>query len=126
MENISHLAPIFAVRNMDNSLAFYKKIGFQIGFLWQTPPTYAVLSAGERASIHLSLLDPEHHDRQVKSVLYVFVHNVDQIYALCQTEKLKILTPIGNRDYQMRDFELEDPDGHVLVFGKNLDHSESK
>ena len=33
MPNISHLAPILAVRDMEQSLAFYNRIGFEAGFL---------------------------------------------------------------------------------------------
>lgn len=118
MQNISHISSILPVRDIQGSLDFYQKIGFKIEFLWQDPPSYAVLSAGE-ASLHLSLLAPEHRDRKVRSVLYIFVHDVDQMYQRCKDAGLDFAVEIDDRDYGMRDFEINDPDGHLLTFGKS-------
>ena len=120
MNNISHLAPILPVRDMEKALAFYKKLGFEEGFLWQEPVTYAVLNAGENAAVHLSLLEPERRDNPIKSIIYLFVHDVDALYQRCLDEQIDIHVEIGDRDYQMRDFEVLDPDGNLLTFGKGL------
>ena len=117
MENISHLAPILAVRDMKKALTFYNEIGFKTEFLWQDPPSYAVLSGGGSASIHLSLLDPAHRGQKTKGVIYVFVHNVDQLYEECLEKGSSIAEGIATRDYGMRDFEILDPDGNLLTFG---------
>ena len=121
MQNIAHLAPIMPVRDMAASLSFYNNIGFTTEFLWQEPPSYAVLKAGEGASIHLSLLDPKHRDRKVRSVIYIFVHDVDKMYQNCKDAGIAIEIEIADRDYQMRDFEVLDPNGHLITFGKGLD-----
>jgi hypothetical protein len=31
-----------------------------------------------------------------------------------------VIVPAGNRDYGMRDFEILDPDGHLLTFGQSI------
>ena len=121
--HISHLAPIFPVSNIKESLLFYQAMGFKTEFLWEDPPSYAVLSAGENASLHLSLLNPEHRDRQVESLIYIFVHDVDAQYAICQKNGLTFHVDIGDRDYGMRDFELLDPDGHKITFGISLERN---
>lgn len=116
--NISSIAPILPVRDLSRSLSFYEQLGFTTEFLWQEPPTYAVLTANE-ANLHLSLLAPQHRDRKVRSVLYLFVQDVDQMYESCQAAGLAIEVELGDRDYGMRDFELLDPDGHLLTFGES-------
>lgn len=121
MSQIDHLAPIFPVRDMSRALDFYQKIGFKTEFLWEDPPSYAVLSAGEQASLHLSLLAPEHHDRKTKSLVYLFVQDVDQVYRICLDAGISPYVEIGDRDYGMRDFEVLDPDGNQLTFGISLD-----
>ena len=121
MQNISHLSPIMAVSKMEPSLKFYNTIGFKTEFLWQDPPSYAVLSAGENAGIHLSLLDPAHKGKPPRGIVYIFVHDVDKLYQECLDKGIKIKVAIGDRDYRMRDFEVEDPDGNLLTLGKGLD-----
>ncbi|MEO0338027.1 MAG: VOC family protein [Bacteroidota bacterium] len=121
MNNISHLAPILPVRDMGKALTFYKKLGFQEGFLWEEPVTYAVLNNGGNAAVHLSLLDPERRKSPVKSIIYLFMHDVDAMYKRCLDEQIDIHVEIADRDYRMRDFEVLDPDGNLLTFGKGLD-----
>ncbi len=121
MENISHLAPILPVRDMDKALDFYKRLGFKEGFLWQEPVTYAVLNVGENVAVHLSLLDQKHRNSMVKSIIYLFVHDVDAMYQRCLDEQIAIHVELADRDYRMRDFEILDPDGNLLTFGKGLD-----
>ena len=124
MQNISHLSPILPVRDMDKSLAFYNKLGFKNEFLWEDPVSYAVLSARENASIHLSLLSPEQKEDNRVSILYIFVHDVDQMYENCKANDIAIHVEIGDRDYMMRDFEIQDPDGNLITFGKNIESTE--
>ena len=121
MQNISHLSPILAVSNMEASLKFYNSLGFTTEFLWQDPPSYAVLAAGENASVHLSLLDPEDRANPPRGIIYIFVHDVDKLYQDCLDQGIKIKVEIGDRDYRMRDFEIKDPDGNLLTLGKGLD-----
>ncbi|MEL7123712.1 MAG: VOC family protein [Bacteroidota bacterium] len=121
MQNISHLSPILPVRDMALSLAFYNKLGFKNEFLWEEPVSYAVLSAGENAAIHLSLLAPEHKDNNKVSILYIFVHDVDKMYESCKANGIDIHIDIDDRAYRMRDFEIKDPDGNLITFGKNIE-----
>jgi uncharacterized glyoxalase superfamily protein PhnB len=121
MSNIESLAPIFPVRDLSRALDFYQKIGFKTEFLWEDPPSYAVLSAGEQAGLHLSLMAPGHRGRQTKSLLYLFVRDVDGIYRACLDAGISPYVEIGDRDYGMRDFELLDPDGNQLTIGTSLE-----
>ena len=119
--NISHLAPVFPVREMKRSLSFYQKIGFSEEFLWEDPPSYAVLSAGESVGLHLSLLDPKDQDRASSSLIYVFVHDVDAHYKHCLDQEIPISIALADQAYGMREFELKDPDGNTIVFGTSLE-----
>ena len=120
-KNISHLAPILAVRDMSEGLKFYNTLGFKTDFEWQDPPTYAVLTGSEEAKIHLSLLDAEHRDREINALVYVFAHDVDALYEICKKEGFALISDIGDRDYGMRDFDLKDPFGNQITFGKSLE-----
>ncbi len=119
----SHAATIVPVADVAQSAAFYRdKLGFSIEFTWQQPPTYAVLRGGEQVSLHLSQSDQNQQGPGKGVAVYVFVHDPDQLYAQYKLAGAPITTPIGNRDYHMRDFDVTDPDGNVLCFGCGTDH----
>lgn len=120
--HFSHAAPIIPVDDMDRSLAFYRdQLGFTVSFTWEDPISYAILRAGDHVQIHLSLRDqPVDKDKRSRSMIYVFVRDIDKLYQVYKERKVNIKTHIDDRDYQMRDFDVEDPDGHLLTFGNGM------
>ncbi|MEL7532295.1 MAG: VOC family protein [Bacteroidota bacterium] len=118
-ELFSHAAPVFPVANVGLSAKWYEeKLGFTIGFLWQDPPTYGVLRRSENVSVHLVETDMDKVSH--KAILYIFVHDVDALYAEFLERQVPVLGSPQNTDYQMREFELCDLDGNKLVFGKSI------
>lgn len=116
-ELFSHAAPILAVTNVLEAAEYYRdKLGFTIEFLWQDPPTYAVIRRGEGVSIHFTY----HEVSKRPTVIYIFVYDVDKVYEEYQSKGVNITVPIADRDYQMRDFELTDPWGNILAIGKGI------
>lgn len=117
-ENFSHAATVLAVNNVSKSIEFYtEKLGFRLSFSWSDPPTYAVLVRGG-VSIHLT----ERADDLIPStehcVLYIFVFDVEAVYQQCVADGVEIINIPQERDYQMKDFDIRDPDGYIISFGK--------
>jgi uncharacterized glyoxalase superfamily protein PhnB len=52
--------------------------------------------------------------------LSIVTDAVDSVYARCKTEHVEIAAEIGDRPYGLRDFNIRDPDGNVIVFGMEL------
>lgn len=117
-DNLSHFAAVFPCSDMDQSLKFYHELlGFDITFQWNNPVDYAVLKRGG-VSIHLTkrtdgLSSTTHHN-----ILYIFVHEIDSFYDELMQREVPIHNPIGDREYGMRDFDIKDPEGYILTFGK--------
>jgi catechol 2,3-dioxygenase-like lactoylglutathione lyase family enzyme len=117
-DNFSHAATIFPVTDIRRSLEFYtEKLEFDKKFEWGEPPTYIVLKEGG-VSIHLvkrndSLMPSKDH-----TALYIFVHDIAQVYDKCLRAKIKILNQPEVRDYKMKDFDIMDPDGYIITFGR--------
>jgi uncharacterized glyoxalase superfamily protein PhnB len=119
-ELFSHCASILPVTEMERSLHFYEKqLGFKINFTWNDPVEYAVLKRGE-VSIHLSKIGDCAEQTLERSMVYIFVYDVDLVYQEFLQKKVLINTPPADQPYQMREFHLSDPDGHMLSFGKGL------
>lgn len=109
-------APCLSVSDMARSLGFYRDIlGFESGHLEGDPPVYATLHHDEVA-IHLSL--DRDGNKAGTSFCCVFVTGVDALYHACVSKGAKIARQIEDSPYGLRDFNLEDPDGNVVLFGE--------
>jgi catechol 2,3-dioxygenase-like lactoylglutathione lyase family enzyme len=119
-ELFSHAATVLPVTDMEDSLAFYlTKIGFQLTFKWGNPPDYAVLKRGD-VRLHLSLSKKENFISSRHTAIYIFVYDIDLMHAAF-TKNGVDLKPIHTHAYKMRDFDIKDPDGHIISFGKGTD-----
>jgi len=120
-ELFSHAATVLAVANVGESLDYYEnKLGFKCNFKWNDPADYAVLKRGE-ISIHLTKSDSAEYISKNRTSIYIFVHDIDAVYREFSEKKISINTPIGNREYGMREFDVRDPDGYIMGFGKEIE-----
>ncbi|GAA4324884.1 hypothetical protein GCM10023115_41350 [Pontixanthobacter gangjinensis] len=119
--NFSHSAVIFPVSNLDDSIDFYtNKLGFENTFEWGEPRYYAVVKRGG-VGIHLTKRSDGGRASKYHRALYVFVNDVDKVYKEFKAQNVHIVNDIESRDYKMKDFDIEDPDGFIITFGKNSD-----
>ena len=49
------------------------------------------------------------------------VDNVDEYYEIIKARGAKILSPPGDKEWFMREMLVEDPDGHIIRFGNNIE-----
>ena len=115
--NISHAAAVLPVVNITESLAFYtQKLGFECSFSYGEPISYAVLKAGS-VSIHLTVKEDLSVPSNTHTRMYIFVHNIQQIYEQFIKAGVATLNSPTRHEYGMTDFDLKDPDGYILSFG---------
>ena len=115
----SHSAIILPVRDIEKSTSFYRDLlGFDLTFSWGNPVGYVVLKGGDHVSVHLTQHSVDVTSDKEHVSLYVFAHDVDALYEGLIANGVEIHNAIGGRDYGMRDFDIKDPDGHILSFGK--------
>jgi uncharacterized glyoxalase superfamily protein PhnB len=116
---ISHGAPTLPVNDLQQSLVFYTEdLGFEVSFLWQDPPTYAIVRAGE-FTLHLSQRDvPVAAPSSGGSMLYLFAQDVEAMYQRLEARGASLSGPPKDQAYEMRDFEVWDPDGHSITIGQ--------
>lgn len=120
-ELFSHFASILPVSDIASSINFYHdKLGFKVTFTWNDPMDYVVLKRGENVSIHLTKRHPQTIPTPAHASLYIFVKDADAVFTEYKSKGVAFQNPISNRDYGMRDFDIKDPDGHILTFGKEV------
>jgi uncharacterized glyoxalase superfamily protein PhnB len=91
------------------------RLGFQITFLWQDPPTYAMIGRDEiRRGI-------AQRDSQFgPTSFYIHVEDLDGLFAEFFTRKV-VARPPTIEPYNMKEFEVFDPDGNRICFGEPID-----
>ncbi len=117
--NISHFAAIFPSKDPELLASWYaEKLGLEITFKWGEPVNYIVTNREHAVSIHF--VKSEAETIQLRQ-LYVFCYDVDAIHAEFKSKGVESMTSPEDADYKMRDFDLTDPDGNQLTFGKALE-----
>jgi catechol 2,3-dioxygenase-like lactoylglutathione lyase family enzyme len=130
MENteVGPASPLFIVRDVPTTLAFYRdNLGFEVTFQGPEPDDifFGIVQRG-RAMIMFKDVDvdpvPNHtHDigRGVASWdAYIYVPDPDALYAEFSSRNVEFRRPLENNHDNLRGFEVKDPSGYVLFFGR--------
>ncbi len=117
------IAPVFPVSDLRRSCAYYTEcLLFETAFEWRDserePLNYAILQNGN-VELHLSLAREPH-----KNVAYVFVNNVRDYFEAVKHLQAEISAPLSDQPWEMREFEVTDPDGNRIIFGEHLSRIE--
>jgi len=125
---IGSAAPLFIVRNVPATLAFYRdKLGFDITFQGPEPNDifFGIAQRG-RAMIMFKAIDVEPAPNNTKDVghgiarwdAYVFVSDPDALAAEFASRNVEFFQPLVDTSDDLRGFEIKDADGYVLFFGR--------
>ena len=105
------------VRDMEQSIAFYRKLGFE---LVRGDDTFAEMVWEENLFFLDATRTPPEVTRPAANVR-VMVPDVDAYWEKAMGLKASIIWPIGDRDYGLRDFAMMDPNGFGIRFATRLD-----
>jgi uncharacterized glyoxalase superfamily protein PhnB len=109
-------AAIFTVRDIGQSLAYYRDLlGFGVTFQYGEPTYYACLCRDEVA-IHLRAAGKNAGWVPGNGAITVFATDVDALHAELAARGAKVLKPPQDYAYGMRDFNVADLDGNQLTF----------
>lgn len=125
---ISGISPLFIVRHVPSSLAFYRdRLGFEITFQGPAPDDifFGIVRRGG-AMIMLKSIGVEPVPNYTRDVgkgvarwdAYLAVADPDALAAEFASRNLAFSEPLKDTDDGLRGFELRDHDGYVLFFGR--------
>jgi catechol 2,3-dioxygenase-like lactoylglutathione lyase family enzyme len=126
---INTIAPSFIVHNAAAAVAFYRdQLGFDV--IFQEPaqdPFFAIVSR-DSAMLFVKAVgvDPvPNHTRHPWARLdaYVSVPDPDALATEFASRGVLFSVPLKDTDDGLRGFELKDPDGYTLFFGRPRDRS---
>ena len=113
------LTPILNVSDFDQSVAWFEKVGFRAGFRSAAEPdgptTFGAVLWGD-VEIFLCL-----HGQGGRgdngAWMSIFVDDVDAVHDRCARAGLDVVRAPRDEPWDVREFHLRHPDGHVLRIG---------
>ncbi len=118
-------APYFVVRNLKESLEYYhSSLGFDMPPQWGDPPEFAMPS---RDGFTFMLKQAGGEDAVATNRdqggfwdAYVWINDADALFAQCRDNGAVIeYEPCVQEEYDMKEFAVRDPDGHIIAFGQH-------
>jgi uncharacterized glyoxalase superfamily protein PhnB len=118
---VVHTRHVLAVKDLRIESAYYKeKLGFDLDF---TAPGWEFLSFGD-----FKVMLGECADAMAAEATgdhswfaHCLVEDVDDVYREFNERGARVLTPIGDRPWGIRDFSVVTPDGHRITFGQLIE-----
>jgi catechol 2,3-dioxygenase-like lactoylglutathione lyase family enzyme len=120
--------PILPSRSVDDTLAFFQRLGFE-GKIWGAPYSYAILRRGTvelHFFTHKELRPAESH-----AGCYIRVSDVESVYrefaaAALPRKGIPRQDALEDKPWGMREFAIVDPDGNLIRIGQTLPPCEQK
>lgn len=120
MTKIIKASPTLRARDIKTLAEWYRdSLGFTLHFLWGTPVTFGMVG---RDDIEFGIACRTETFGPV--TCYQFVRGVDALHAEWVARGVKPNRPPTVQPYQMKDFDLTDPDGNTLCFGESTEDCE--
>ncbi len=115
-------ATILEVKDVVASETFYReKLGFGAGTFFGEPPTFCIIGRGNvRVFLDKTRTSPRATPLNQYWALYIYVDDVDALAAEFAGRGIAFDRAIEDQEYGCRDFDIRDPDGHVIGFGQEL------
>ena len=131
------LTPILNVSNLQQSFAWFEKLGWKKLWDWGSPPDFGAVGSG-RCEIFLCLNGQGGRgksdvastgvtDTEENGVwMSIWVDDVDAVHQHCLKQGLEVAWPPTDMPWNVRDMHLRHPDGHVFRIGRGIEEDEAE
>lgn len=126
--NARGITPILNVSSLEQSFAWFIKLGWQKAWEWGEPASFGGVTSGEQQiflclnaqggrgkgnnTATFGVADGETADKGVW--LSVWVDDVDAVYQHCLEQEVEVLHAPENMPWNVRECHVRHPDGHVF------------
>ncbi|HVW09845.1 MAG TPA: bleomycin resistance family protein [Bryobacteraceae bacterium] len=122
------LTPILNVSNIEESFAWFEKLGWKREWDWGTPPTFGGVCSGKCAiflcqgaqggrgkGANKSTFGEDGDSTADRGVwMSVWVDDVDAIHRHCREQEIDVVWPPTDMPWGVREMHIRHPDGHVF------------
>lgn len=125
MTKLTHSAPVIQVSDILRSRDFYRDaLGFTENGLWGEPPCFCIMQR-DRISVFLDQTDGN-SPAPVNQywAAYFYVSDANEIATEFKDRGTGIIRGPEDAPHGCREIDVQDPDGHVICFGQDLEAAE--
>lgn len=123
---LNGLTPMLICADVQASIKFYEDvIGLEVEGRMDDVGKTGWASLG-KGNVHIMLASPTYfpempkvNDRYYQAQYYFYTDKLEELHEQIKGKGVKV-TGIIEQFYNMREFELVDPDGHILIFGQDM------
>jgi hypothetical protein len=119
------ISPFFIVRDLADTIAHYRRLGFELRFAGPDDTPFFAIVGRDGAQIFLKelgeVVPPMPNARRhpwASWDAFVYVADPDALADQFEANDIAFHNPIRDRDDGLRGFEISDPNGYVLFFGR--------
>lgn len=132
------LTPILNVSNIQESFAWFEKLGWKKLWEWGDPPGFGAVGSGTceiflcmggqggrgRSSIRMTF-GPDGDETADKGVwMSIWVDDVDAVHKECVERGIEIAWPPTDMEWNVREMHVRHPDGHVFRISRGFEEEE--
>jgi len=128
------ITPILNVSNIQDSFAWFEKLGWEFSWGWGDEPMFGGVTSGEcqiflcqdgqgdrgKGSNKMTFGESENADKGMW--MSIWVEDVDAVYARCLEEGLDVTFPPHDMEWNVREMHVRHPDGHVFRISRGTGH----
>ena len=132
------LTPILNVSNIQESFAWFEKLGWTKAWDWGEPPSFGGVCSGEceiflcqngqggrGKSGFTATFGPGSNEAAEKAVwMSIWVDDVDVIHQRCVQQGLHVTWPPTDMPWNAREMHVRHPDGHVFRISRGIEETE--
>jgi len=123
--SIGAISPCFIVSNVEQSIAFYcGRLGFETRFLAPERDPFFAIVGRDGAQLFVKaeggVRPAPNHTRHphLRLDAFVYVEDPDELASEFAVRGVAFSSPLKDTHDGLRGFEISDPDGYVLFFGR--------
>jgi catechol 2,3-dioxygenase-like lactoylglutathione lyase family enzyme len=132
---VHQLTSILNVSDIQQSFAWFEKLGWKRGFEWGDPPTFGAVCSGHceiflcqgaqggrGKGTNSSTFGNSGGESADKGVwMSVWVDNVDAVHTHCVEQGIEVTWPPTDQPWGVREMHIRHPDGHVFRISKGIE-----
>jgi catechol 2,3-dioxygenase-like lactoylglutathione lyase family enzyme len=118
---VEHVVPILNVADVEASIAWFGKLGWEPGFQWRgTHPGPVDFGAVVAGDLEIFLCRDGQGGRGDDAAwMSIWVDDVDAVHERALAEELEITHPPTDEPWNVREFHVRHPDGHVFRISRS-------
>jgi catechol 2,3-dioxygenase-like lactoylglutathione lyase family enzyme len=132
------LTPILNVSNIEESFAWFEKLGWKKAWDWGDPPGFGAICSGEfviflcengqggrgKGTARMTFGREGDESSDKGTWMSIFVDDVETIHQRCLAQGLEVTWPPTDMPWGIREMHVRHPDGHVFRIGHGLDEDD--